>query len=205
LLSYYASGQYNYINTTWLRTAIQFANVANAHVYHRDTSLTPAERNVKKRLWWCCLLRDRILPLAVRRPIQITRSHFDLSEPGLGVDDLCEEFGQSHVYNYKTKQLLAELLAAQCTLAVLLTNIITIVYPPDGMRQDLHCSDDLARATRKLDACRSELTHWYAQTRDLIVDRNLPSDMHKSVTLYAVMLDIYYQSVPPPPQPAPQR
>ena len=77
LLAYYSTNSERHLNTFWLSIAIQSAKADGAHRYAEDETLTRYETQMKKRLWWCCVLRDRILPLGVLRPLQITHGHFD--------------------------------------------------------------------------------------------------------------------------------
>ncbi|KAK7428120.1 hypothetical protein QQZ08_005359 [Neonectria magnoliae] len=64
-----------------------------------------------KRLWWCCIIRDRSMGLLMRIPIQIRKDQFDFDASPFGVDDLRDEFERSKVYNPETKRVLAEIVA----------------------------------------------------------------------------------------------
>ena len=79
-------------------------------------------------------MRDRILPLGVRRPIQITRDSFDFSQEPISEADLESEFKYSQVYDGETKRSLARILKAQIDLAIVLTDIIALVYPINSLK-----------------------------------------------------------------------
>ena len=128
---------------SWLSIAIQHAKAAEAHRYASfppsappgpsGATLTQLKRqNSLKRLWWCCIIRDRILPLGLRRSIQVTRAHFDFdANSTLGAEDLADEVERSKVYNPGTKLALIQILAQMIDLCVLLTDMLVLVYPLD--------------------------------------------------------------------------
>ncbi len=151
-------------------------------------------RKLKKRLWWCCVLRDRILPLGVRRPLQITHNHLNSAGQELTEEDLEEEIGKSEVYDTETQHLLVKLLLAQCKLAVELTDVITMVYPADGANLvTMACEDDFNRVSIETKGYEMKLTDWYNA-----IDQWIPTVLgksHASITLFASLLYIYYQYV----------
>ncbi|ERS96854.1 hypothetical protein HMPREF1624_07063 [Sporothrix schenckii ATCC 58251] len=146
-------------NTAWLCTAIQQAKLAEANHY---ASLPPDSRraNALKRLWWCCIIRDRVMGLGVRRSIQITRAHFDLeANPPLTRADLADEIERSRVYNPGTKSCLIEILVHMIELCVVLTDILTLVFPQDdtpGWGRQMADSD-----AGRVRQCKIELRRWY--------------------------------------------
>lgn len=149
---------------------------------------------MKKRLWWCCLLRDRILPLGVRRPLQITHDHFNARLGGLTEDDLSEDIGKSQVYDTETQKILAKIQIAQCKLAVEMTDVITILYPADSsLPLTSACKEDFKRASIDSERCRSKLIDWYDSVHSWV--SRIPKDSHPSVTLYTSLMYIYYQLV----------
>lgn len=84
LLSYHPPiRNHNKINTFWLGIAIQFPKDAGAHHYHTVINISDHQKNALKRLWWCCILRDRIISLGVRRPLQINSADFVIYQPPL--------------------------------------------------------------------------------------------------------------------------
>ncbi len=196
LLSYYSTNSERLINSFWLSLAIQYARAGNAQMYHKDQTLSEYAKGMKKRLWWCCILRDRILPLGLRRPLQITRSHFDFECCVFTEEDLNDETDRSDVYNAATKRLLAKIFVAQCELATKLTDVITIVYPLDGSSPVTFQSREEGAATRaKLEQCKSTLNEWFDEFDGRISSRRCPERSHPSVALYTNLVCIYYQCV----------
>ncbi|KAJ3464899.1 hypothetical protein MRS44_009685 [Fusarium solani] len=104
-------------NGIWLSLAIENAKLAEAHLY---TTITPTshskQRNVLKRLWWCCIIRDRSMGLLLKRPVQITKEQFNFSDDPLNSNDLKDELQRSKVYRPSTKFKLAEILSIGSTI-----------------------------------------------------------------------------------------
>jgi hypothetical protein len=83
-------------NSIWLSIAIQSAKSAEAPYFATKAPVSPVtdpiqfkRQNVLKRLWWCCIIRDRIMCLGLRRSLKITRAHFDFDAVSpLGMADL---------------------------------------------------------------------------------------------------------------------
>jgi len=192
LISYYSTNFERHSNTCWLSIAIQSACVDGAHHYEKDQSLTEYERHMKKRLWWTCILRDRILPLGLRRPLQISHSQFDFGSCCLSEDDMKEDIGKSEVYDIKTQLLLFRIVIAQCKLAVEMTDTITTLYPSDISHLAIPaCTEDFNRTSSETDRCKLKLIDWYESVNPWVLQDS--KDAHASVTLYTSLMYIYYQ------------
>lgn len=146
---------------------------------------------MKKRLWWCCVLRDRILPLGVRRPLQIAHSHLNSAGDELTEKDFEEDMGKSEVYDTETQHLLAKIVVAQCKLSIEMTDVITMVYPADGADPVITASEeDFNRVSAETERCKMKLIDWYETINQWI--STVRGKSHASVTLYASLLYIYY-------------
>lgn len=159
-------------------------------------------QNGLKRLWWCCVLRDRLVSLGMRRSVQISRAHFDVdANPGLGFADLAGEVGRSRVYNAETKRRLIEIFAQMSELLCsVLTDLLTLVFPLDDVpgwgRQNG------IEGVEKVRKCKAELRRWYkgatfrfpmfggggegSKMKEDIVQ-------HDSVILYTNLMYMFYQ------------
>ncbi|KAG7119861.1 Cutinase transcription factor 1 beta like protein [Verticillium longisporum] len=79
------SVQRNRTNTAWLSFAIHQARCAKAHLAWDieaavKSSESSSQRNLHdiqmlKRLWWCCIVRDRFLSIGMRRSMQIPTAY----------------------------------------------------------------------------------------------------------------------------------
>lgn len=198
-------------NTAWLCTAIQHAKLAEAHRYASFTASRDSRRaNALKRLWWCCILRDRIIGLGLRRSIHITRADFDFqANPPLNCADLADEIERSPVYNPGTKSCLIDILVHMVKLCVVLTDILTLVFPLDG-------TPGWGRLTAESDAdrvlqCKAELCCWYKDTTlnfpvfggatngragagtTRVASAGGREYCHDSIILYTNLMYMYYQ------------
>ena len=132
-LTYYTTDAERSSNSRWLRIAIRYAKKERAHLYGQlpegpDLGVGRKTSDLK-RLWWCCMIRDRIISLGMRRPIQITPDDFDHHQSGLSFQDLEEECLNSEVYPPEAKVALCRVLASLCHLVVAVTDVIMLVYP----------------------------------------------------------------------------
>ncbi|KAH8682212.1 hypothetical protein BX600DRAFT_492282 [Xylariales sp. PMI_506] len=198
-------------NSTWLSIAIQNAKSAEAHHYSAAPPVSSMadpiqskKQNVLKRLWWSCIIRDRILPLGLRRSLKITRSHFDFdANPGLGYTDLADEIDRSKVYNSGTKRCLIEIFVQVVELCAVLTDIIMLVFPLDdspGWGKQLD-----PQGAEKVRGCKHALRRWYkgATLRfpmfggDAVPRTTITGGkefQHDSVILYTNLMYMYYHS-----------
>ncbi|OLN92820.1 Cutinase transcription factor 1 beta 1 [Colletotrichum chlorophyti] len=189
-------------NTAWLSIAIQNAKTVDAHHYATRTA-PPKKRNLLKRLWWSCIIRDRLIGLGMRRGVQITRSHFDFdSNDMLRSSDLLDEIERSRVYNPGTKRCLAEILEQLVQLCVVLTDILILVFPLDdspGWGRDMRAEEQ-----EKVRGCKVALQRWYKGAMlkfpvfggGPVARVKSPGSefQHDSVILYTNLLYMYYHS-----------
>lgn len=188
-------------NSRWLRIAIQHAKSCGAHQYESPTfGLTVSQqdmkrRNVLKRVWWCCIIRDRIMPICVRRNIQISSAHFDFSSCSpLGYDDLVDELESSRVYNIATKHKLILALERLTELCVTLTDILSLVYPTESipiLDADAHSS-----AYVQVQEHKRSLRLWATATRPPLALKDLTQNAgphEDSAVLFTNLVWIYFQ------------
>ncbi|KAF4981837.1 hypothetical protein FZEAL_2415 [Fusarium zealandicum] len=70
----------------WVNTAISAAYTINLHRDRSTQALTLNEQRLRRRVWWCCYVRDSILSLGTHRPTRIKEQDFDV--PMLEIADL---------------------------------------------------------------------------------------------------------------------
>lgn len=188
LLTYYLSNSEQLTNSTWLAVAIQQARAVNAHQYYRMPGKGRYKRSDLKRLWWCCIIRDRIIALGVRRSVQITPDDFDFSQEGLNMDDLGDEIHHSEVYDPDTKTALCKTLTSLCQLAAAVTTLVMIVYPPSGLQYSIA---DAPSALARCDDAKARLQFWEKNCMVRLPTREAYT--HPSVTTYTHLVSLYYQ------------
>ncbi|KAJ4176778.1 hypothetical protein NW759_017500, partial [Fusarium solani] len=187
-------------NTVWLSLAIENAKRAEAHLYTTVTSDSLSkQRNVQKRLWWCCIMRDRSMGLLLRRPINITREQFDCEEDPLKAEDLRDELQRSKVYRPSTKWKLAKILSQSVQLYTKLTDVLMLLYPPSGKKWSTQQENSIL----PLQACKSGLREWNTRASlslsvlQSVSDLRTSSETDKeqeSITLYKNFMYMYYHT-----------
>ncbi|TGJ87614.1 hypothetical protein E0Z10_g1144 [Xylaria hypoxylon] len=197
-------------NTAWLGVAVQNAKSAEAHIYSAMPTFCPVtepmeykKQNSLKRLWWCCIIRDRLISLGMRRSIQISRAHFDVgSNSGFGLSDLAEEVGQSRVYNPETKRRLIEIFVQLGELCSVLTDLLTLVFPLDDVPGWGRLNG--IKGAEKVRECKAALRRWYKAATlrfPMFGGSNASSKTtgdkhlrHDSVILYTNLTYMFYHS-----------
>ncbi|OTB04416.1 hypothetical protein M426DRAFT_320779 [Hypoxylon sp. CI-4A] len=199
------------LNSSWLGIAIQNARSSDAHLYAVKPTYSAVtdpvlhkKQNILKRLWWCCVIRDRILALGVRRSLQISRAHFDLdANAGLGYADLADEVDRSKVYNAETKRSLIEIYVQLGELCSVLTDLVTLVFPLDdipGWGRQIG-----PEGTDSLKECKAALRRWYKSATlrfpmfgggntPRMATANGKQFEHDSVILYTNLMYMHYHS-----------
>ncbi|UPL02999.1 hypothetical protein LCI18_013933 [Fusarium solani-melongenae] len=197
-------------NTRWLGVAIQQAKAAGAHIQASPLPHPPSvqlvgdkDRNLLRRLWWCCIIRDRTLALGLRRSLQVSRLHFDFDQAiPLGFADLMDEVERSMVYDAKTKWYLMELFVQFVELCSVLTDVITLLYPLDDMPNwSRHCPDQVFQ----LSECKRALKQWYmgattrftgfsGDTHPESNGRRVENLVHNAIILYSNFIRMLYHS-----------
>ncbi|QGI69613.1 hypothetical protein CEK26_001945 [Fusarium fujikuroi] len=180
-------------NSIWLSTAIHLAQAAGADQFH--TSLNPSLTSVNelKRLWWCCIVRDRILPLGMRRQLHITSLDVAHTNYLPTEKDFWREIDGSQVYAPQTKRTLVRLFITLCELTVPLTDVIKIVYPT-GRLTDIHSPvvHDAQKGRESLQSCEAGLEAWFERAT---IQFPTPAGIitrEGSLVLYTNLLYIYY-------------
>ncbi|SPQ21835.1 4c465d98-e665-4da4-9b99-69696795afe2 [Thermothielavioides terrestris] len=78
----------------WMGVAISLAHTIGLHRDPSKTPMIPRKQKLWKRVWWSCLMRDRLVALGMRRPTRIKSEDFDvppLNEADFEIEALSEE------------------------------------------------------------------------------------------------------------------
>ncbi|KAJ4205004.1 hypothetical protein NW759_014670 [Fusarium solani] len=194
------------LGSMWLNIAIFQAREAKAHQYQsipavgcQGSAGQVSSRNCLKRLWWCCIIRDRVMPLTSRRRINIDHSNFDFGcSPPLERSDVAEEIHMSKVYTATTKSFLSDILVELIKLCVVLTDILTMVSALQHSSRPFVPRVDAV--TNNIRECKSTLQQWQATAQRLkanldgqVAQDAAPSAASRdSLTLFTRVLDLYY-------------
>ncbi|KAJ0418680.1 hypothetical protein BJY00DRAFT_324838 [Aspergillus carlsbadensis] len=190
LLTYYTSDFDVFSNSYWLRIALQEASIVRETHLVAKRPVDDGERSELKRLWWCCLVRDRIISLGMRRPPQITAEEVDAYPRMLATDDINDEIFGSFVYSFETKSALFELYTSLCHFALAVTDLLTTAFPSGSHARS--GVEDACSSLEKLESAKSVLLLWELDWMTYMEGKN--ASLHPSIPLFSNLLAIYYQS-----------
>jgi len=194
LLSLQSTMMNQRLNSVWLSKAIAHAETVEASRYYLEKD--PSHRLQKKRVWWSCILRDRMIALGVRRMIQIGPEDFDFDQAGLEEEDLAEECHNSDVYDVASKKSLSKIIVAQCELAVAMMPMMITAYCEETSSQ----TDDssipmLIHSITAVERATTEFQIWARRFRLVLIrlaDNQDDRNANPSLTLFAHMTMIHY-------------
>lgn len=202
----------------WMGVALTLAQVAGLHRNPESLRISADEKHLRRRLWWSCVLRDRLLALGIRRPARILDDEFDV--PILALDDfdlrapsepLCRLLGESVLTrpDAEGRRVLAVMAVELSKLCVCLGHVLRSQYTVMGSHPV--GSDYLLKALvvpkrskqQALDlvACDKELVEW-SKSQDLRSKYSSPSstldisDIHdksrRIIRLHQALLHMIY-------------
>ncbi|WYZ40890.1 hypothetical protein EsH8_IV_001231 [Colletotrichum jinshuiense] len=188
---------------TWLGRAIQHAKSLNADRLATATA-TPGSSTTKHhralcRLWWCCVSMDRISPLCTRFDPYLTRGSFDFeADKSLIMSDLEGEIFRSNVYNPASKKRLVGLFEVYLNLTIVLTDLLTLVYPFEDSLPSAQWPSQEEDA--KIQKCEAAMEDWFVRASTQFppvkeatqTTSDKRKDLHKSVALHINLMYIYY-------------
>ncbi|KAL6404500.1 Cutinase transcription factor 1 beta-like protein [Ilyonectria robusta] len=139
----------------------------------------------------------------MRRRIYITNEQFDFSNDPLTSEDLVDEFQRSKVYDFSTKEKLADILSQSITLCITLTDTLLLIFPPNGLQGPLENDHD--KDIHKLQECRTSLRRWHefaaikmpkrsSCTRPSTTPQTNQGIGEASIILYANLVYMYYHT-----------
>lgn len=192
---------------TWNCLALRHAECINAHRYggvvDESNLASSAQKRYSRsirRLWWCCIIFDRLSSLCTRFRLQITPDLFDLDAyVPLGFNDLQTEIHRSTVFAPEIKRRHIILFAKFLDSILILTDILSIAFPFESkveLRPGTTQGSDA-----QIEKCRRLLRAWYesATFQFPLFDGQHPErhidtmDPANSIILYTNLMYIYYQ------------
>lgn len=123
LLTHHTSAEDPRAGSHWLTLAIENAMMIDAQPFFNDEDFSPS---LRKRLWWSILLRDRSLCIGLRRRPQVPVEYCSW----MTEEDFADEIQHSRVYNEAQKRRLLDALLEQCRLAMLLSDLVALIFSP---------------------------------------------------------------------------
>lgn len=148
------------VNTWWLTSAIQHARAAQAHRHKYQDKMSYSGQLVLKRLWWSCILRDRIMALCLRQPIHITREMYNFEADKLTVNDIEDDGASPGVYDEEMKRIMLIVTVSMCDLCIVLTDALALVYPQ--VLPTVRVPDQCSLLALEVQRVRGSLDAWYS-------------------------------------------
>lgn len=176
----------NQDSSYWLAIAIRFAKSENMHLHDQNRYADDNHLRLHRRIWQCCILRDRLLSLALHRPLQIPPDHHEYDHPIVSVGDFEPEFQGLTVESAHIKRRSVDLLIKLCELAVHLTPLTNALYPQTAGKATFQSTENIYDNLKK---CQMSLDAWHATAPHC----DFREFAHKPTFLQVVMLHIYYQ------------
>lgn len=162
LLTHHTSAEAPQAGSLWLTRAIE-------NVMLIDTKpaliLEKVPTLMKKRLWWSILLRDRSLCIGLRRQPQIASHNLYGCREWLKEEEFEQEMRGSPVYDYEAKKSLFSALQDQCRLAVLLTDLVSLIFTPRVTTTVTYSKDSFRALMCTIDDIKKSLISWETQTQ----------------------------------------
>lgn len=197
LLTYFTASTVKMrVNSLWLTHAINFARLAEADRFH-DFGNDVKRYTTLKRLWWGCILRDRILPLGMRRPIQI-KDNIPIigNDKFLSEDDFADELGRSRIHDVAAQKAVFRVIHYTCRLADTLTPAMTTLYAAEKPRDRTKSSPNTLREFL-IDVKQhlQQLHAWHDGAVRAFPPPMALDDEPDAVIIYGNLLFIYYEYV----------
>lgn len=113
----------------WMGIVLTLAQAMNLHRDPEGLDIPARDKHVRRRVWWACLIQDRLLALGIRRPIRIHDGEYDVAI--LTLDDF-ELYAPSQplvdlVRDPRITGANAERRIAMCTMCIELTKLCICV------------------------------------------------------------------------------
>lgn len=120
----------------WMGVAISLAHTIGLHRDPSKTPMIPRKQKLWKRVWWSCLMRDRLVALGMRRPTRIKSEDFDvpqLNEDDFEIDVLPEEnqlpgFDSPLIRDIDMQRELAVMCIEKAKLCMFIGDMLKVQY-----------------------------------------------------------------------------
>ena len=164
----------------WLGIAISLIYATGLHMDPQIYNMDVQNQRLRKRVWWSCIMRDRLLALGMRRPSRIKDGDYNV--PMLAIDDFEIKPLESHslifssecrlVSDTTLQKELALIFISKAELCLCIGHILSTQYtslvrdqgmePDQGGKQGSRVNlfpKPLTRADG-VDFCEAKLTNW---------------------------------------------
>ncbi|CAE7105927.1 unnamed protein product [Rhizoctonia solani] len=179
----------NCLPQAWLLCgqAVRTGQDLGLHRSPRTLHLTPMEKETRRRAWWCVYGLDRMLAVALGRPIGIDDADCDVELPVPLDDEALQDFFARKPVDRSTPSLMYGFIALT-TLYKIAGKVLRSVYALDKCKGHLRV-EKLAELQASVDRLDSQLNAWCEELPDCF--KSHPSTP-KQVSLGAILCSTYY-------------
>lgn len=138
----------------WVGVAISQAQLIGLHRRPHTPNISQSEIGHRRRLWWCCVYRDRWLALGLHQPLRINLEDCDVGT--LTINDVIERTSSSTLSEEDQKLIersvsLAPVFVELAQWSVHLGSVLQCQYKPVGPEDP----------SNKAESWEISLTTWY--------------------------------------------
>ncbi|KAJ5122755.1 hypothetical protein N7526_009692 [Penicillium atrosanguineum] len=145
--------------------------------------------SVQNRLWWSILLRDRSLSLGLRRRAKVLSLELGMIKDLPKKEEFAAEINGSHVYDSNTKDTLFQVFQKQCQLAILLTEMVSLVFGTHGLSLPVLTPESLHDTLLILNKTKTSLALW---KRASSISSFTKANVHNAVVNFAQFTMMHY-------------
>lgn len=189
LLTFHTSASQPRAASLWLTHAVHAASEASLdrELYEDDHETVAA---IRSRLWWSVLIRDRSISLGLRRQPQLSSLELKMLKDLPSEEMFEDEISGSRVYDPGTKRMLFIVFQSQCQLALLLTEMVSVVFGTQGLSLPLLSPEGLEHTLGVLSRIRMSLELWKQESP---LPHTQHSPAHSAVIKFTQLTMVYYQ------------
>ncbi|KAF8761802.1 Fungal specific transcription factor domain [Rhizoctonia solani] len=153
----------------------------------RTLHLTPIDKETRRRAWWCVYGLDRMLAVALGRPVGIDDTDCDVELPVPLDDEALQDFFARKAVDRSSPSLMYGFIALT-TLYKIAGKVLRSVYALDKCKGHLRV-EKLAELQSSVDRLDSQLNAWCEELPDCF--KSHPTTP-KQVSLGAILCSTYY-------------
>lgn len=203
----------------WMGVAVSLAHTIGLHRNPDNSNMEPRRKKLWKRIWWSCVMRDRLVALGMRRPMRI-RDNEDTEVPMLTLEDfeidpeelngspLAQDFTVEEKKRYIEEQTqLAIMCVHKAKLCCIIAQVISAQYNVLNTNHGSIGADGSTRTTMlllpkaldpniaELDQCDDILSKWALELPEVARWKPLTGDegeVNKILGLHRNLLHLVY-------------
>ncbi|KAL0949563.1 hypothetical protein HGRIS_009612 [Hohenbuehelia grisea] len=167
--------------------AVRTGQDLGLHRSPRRLAITPVEKETRRRIWWGVYTLDRMLALALGRPLGVNDSDCDVEMPVDVDDDHLPDYFTGEAMNQRQPSLMTG-FNSLISLYEIAGRVLREVYALENCREHLE-PEQKAELQRLVESLDNELNKW---CDDLLPAFKSQSETDEQVSMGAVLCSHYY-------------